>query len=432
MGGPIKQGIMDGIREPKKNGGKMLLVGQHPKEFRDKSGREKHWFPVLAWGANALRAAPMVWRGMKAARTLAPGKLGAWGRVKDVLGFGAPRYRATSATIKRGGPRVPDAQGSYSPVTLTPGKDMGILQALKDPKRFGMFLRERPLTSLTALTLPATAADLTRKHGADVAKGGWNLAKKYAAAVVPGDQSHWWEEPVTHDTVPGVPGGVDPEMYYDKTRKVKKELSESERKAFALKQRNERVNKYLDMMGYESSKKTAIADALIDASKIVGDRGTLDLKNIGQELISPIIQATSKRLDKPEQIREAVGLMATKAEIEKDLSAETDFLDKEAKRTQIALGKKNLERGFEKDMADFFLGSRTKPDKKQTETYARIKADEYGLPFKKVTNEELAKAPEGASETEIIQSVVGDDGIYMVGNAMVKVTGGVPKILIGA
>ena len=72
-------------------------------------------------------------------------------------------------------------------------------------------------------------------------------------------------------------------------------------------------------MGYDRSKKTAIADALIDASKIVGDRGTLDPKNITQELINPIIQATSKRLDKPDQIREAVGLMMTKAGLEKEM-----------------------------------------------------------------------------------------------------------------
>ena len=39
-GGPIKEGVMSGIREPKRNGGRMLLVGQHPKEFRDASGRE--------------------------------------------------------------------------------------------------------------------------------------------------------------------------------------------------------------------------------------------------------------------------------------------------------------------------------------------------------------------------------------------------------
>ena len=92
-----------------------------------------------------------------------------------------------------------------------------------------------------------------------------------------------------------------------------------ENKEFALAERNKRVQKYLDLMGYKSAKKTAIADALIDASKIVGDRGTLDLKNIGQELINPIIQATSKRLDKPGQIREAVGLMMTKAGLEKEM-----------------------------------------------------------------------------------------------------------------
>jgi len=72
-------------------------------------------------------------------------------------------------------------------------------------------------------------------------------------------------------------------------------------------------------MGYDRSKKTAIADALIDASKIVSERGTLDPKNITQELINPIIQATGKRLDKPEQIREAVGLMMTKAGLEKEM-----------------------------------------------------------------------------------------------------------------
>ena len=83
MGGPIKQGIMSGIREPKKDGGKMLLAGQHPEQFKDASGREKHWLPLLAWGA---RAAPMVWRGLKAGRALAPGNLGAWGRFKSMLG----------------------------------------------------------------------------------------------------------------------------------------------------------------------------------------------------------------------------------------------------------------------------------------------------------------------------------------------------------
>ena len=410
MGGPIKQGIMNGIREPHKHGGPTGtgLVGDQ--RYPKTGGREHHGFFLAAapWVANA-------YRGFKAARTLNP-MLKGLSKWKNIL----PSTRYTGLPTGK---------------TIGPS-NLGWFKSLADPRKFGAAVRENPITALTAATLPAQAIDLGREHGADVAKGGWNLAKRYAAGLVPGDQSHWYEDPIKHETVPGVPGGGSGgpggEMYYDKTKKVKKELSDSQKKAFALKQREERVQKYLEMMGYDRAKKTAIADALIDASKIVGDRGTLDLKNIGQELINPVIQATSKRLDKPEQIREAVGLMATKAEIEKDLSAETDFLDKEYKRTQIAVGKKNLERGFEKDMADFFLGSRTKPDKKQTETYARIKADEYGLPFTKVTSEKIAAAPDGATETEIIQSVVGEDGIYMVGNAMVKVSGGVPKILIGA
>ena len=64
-GGPIKQGVMNGIREPKKNGGKMLLVGQHPKEFRASDGREKHVLPLVYYG------------GMAALRALAPRALAA-------------------------------------------------------------------------------------------------------------------------------------------------------------------------------------------------------------------------------------------------------------------------------------------------------------------------------------------------------------------
>ena len=88
---------------------------------------------------------------------------------------------------------------------------------------------------------------------------------------------------------------------------------------FAEAQKNKRVEKYLKMMGYEAAKYDAVSKALVDASKIISDRGTLDKKNITRDLINPIIQATSARLDKPKQIREAVGLMATKAAIEKDL-----------------------------------------------------------------------------------------------------------------
>ena len=411
MGGPIKEGIMHKIREPKKHGGPTGtgLVGDQ--RYPKTGGREHHAFflPALPWLATALRAAPTVYRGMKAARTFAPGKLGAWGRVKDVLGFGAPRYRATSATVKRGGARVPDAQGSYSPVTLTPGKDMGILQALKDPKRFGMFLRERPFTVAGAATLPATAIDAGVKYGPDIAKGTWDLAKRYAAGLIPGDQSSWYTDPPAPTDVPLNPN-LDAIAQKDLKKKKKggvdTTLTEQQRKNFAAKQRDERVQKYLDMMGYDRSKKTAVADALIDASKIVSDRGTLDRKNITAELINPIIQATSKRFDKPEQIREAVGLMAAKAEIQKDLEKETKAQDRKLKGLQIEVAQQKLGTNFEDDLRVLIAGSKDKVNKKQLERFARLTADKYGDSFTVVED----------------ASVIADKpGLYMVEDKIFRV-----------
>ena len=72
-------------------------------------------------------------------------------------------------------------------------------------------------------------------------------------------------------------------------------------KKLAAKKRDERITNLLETMGYDAAKKDAVSKALIDASQIVSDRGTLDKKNITRELINPIIAATSKRLEKPEQ-----------------------------------------------------------------------------------------------------------------------------------
>ena len=95
-------------------------------------------------------------------------------------------------------------------------------------------------------------------------------------------------------------------------------------------------------MGYDKARKNAAYDALIDAGRMVSERGTLDPKNIGRELIDPIVAATSQRFDKPEQIREAVGLMQTKADIQKEMTKDETALANEVKRMQILTGEKAL------------------------------------------------------------------------------------------
>ena len=92
---------------------------------------------------------------------------------------------------------------------------------------------------------------------------------------------------------------------------------QEQRDAKAKADKEKRINDLLDTMGYDKARKNAAYDALIDAGRMVSERGTLDKKNIGRELIDPIVATTSQRFDKPEQIREAVGLMQVKADIAK-------------------------------------------------------------------------------------------------------------------
>ena len=76
MGGPIKQGIMHGIREPHKDGKIVgghqspLLAGAHP--WKDRSGREHHVLPAAygIWaGATGLaRLAPALYRALSAGK----------------------------------------------------------------------------------------------------------------------------------------------------------------------------------------------------------------------------------------------------------------------------------------------------------------------------------------------------------------------------
>ena len=74
-GGPIKEGVMSGIREPKKNGGlsKQFNTGLVGDERYPKTdGREHHLAFLAPAGMAALRFLPAAYRGFKAARTYKP------------------------------------------------------------------------------------------------------------------------------------------------------------------------------------------------------------------------------------------------------------------------------------------------------------------------------------------------------------------------
>jgi len=384
MGGPIKQGIMHGIREPYKHGTRAALVG-NPVFPKDKTGRAHHGYWLIP---QALR---MI--GSQVA--------------KKGIGSAAQAEMAKKALASAG--KTIAGKGT--------GTATGIAAAA--PTGFKGYLMRDPLVKSALWAKDAIFNPTTAGWGKSALRFATAPSSLALGAYMGGKKLFGGDDAIDAPTPgTGVPGGGDPGMTYTSPEKEIKVLSDDERKAFANKQRSERVQKYLDMMGYDRSKKTAIADALIDASKIVSDRGTLDLKNIGTDLINPIIQATSKRLDKPDQIREAVGLMATKAEIEKDLNKETKDLDRRYKKAQIAVAEKGLEatESFEGGLRAFLSDRKGTVDKTTLERIARLLANEHGETFTKVTD-----------ETDVTTL---DDGIYMSEGKVIRITGGVPKQIV--
>jgi hypothetical protein len=388
MGGPIKQGIMHGIREPYKHGGPTGtgLVGDQ--RYPKTGGREHHGFFLAAapWLARMLGTQAVKKVAQKGIGSVAQGEMAKKGiqeSIKRAAGAGAGTGTGTATGI-----------------------------AAAAPTGFKGYLMRDPMVKAALWAKNALMSPTSKGWGKSALRFATAPSSLAVGAYMGGKKLFGGDDAA--DVVTGIekPGG------YPKAdeKKIKKAQD-----AFAEAQRNTRVQKYLDMMGYDRSKKTAVADALIDASKIVSDRGTLETKNITRDLISPIIQATSKRFDKPEQIREAVGLMTTKAAIEKDLE---DPSIKALRLEQL----KGLRGGFSKDIGDFVLsakGQKIKPE--ALKRYARAKADQHGLDFTVVTDEMIAQAGPDATEDQKIQAVVSGDGVYMIGDALIQVTDGIPK-----
>ena len=148
---------------------------------------------------------------------------------------------------------------------------------------------------------------------------------------------------------------------------------------------------------------------------MVSERGTLDPKNIGRELIDPIVAATSQRFDKPEQIREAVGLMQVKADIAKQME---DPQVAELRKWQIENQKKALEgKGFSEVITDRI----TRGDQPTGATLASILRATEGVDAKVIPS---TMVPEGKDAltviTEVIENSHKEGTPYPAGNYVIK------------
>jgi hypothetical protein len=313
MGGPIKEGVMHGIREPYRSG---QLVRPGP-------GRPGYRGPG--------EINPEAW--IPKTNKIPKSKLG----IVSTVGKKVPFLKKPIETISRSTKDlIPRTWSKIKDIYRGAPKDKNYVPPGALTNRWYWERGIKPTGTLIAgagkKVLPYATTGSLGYLGYQGAKGLFGGDKTIdenidISTVIPGGPG-------------GPPGGGDPNMRYKDPDAAKK---------LAAKRRDERINNLLETMGYDAAKKDAVSKALIDASQIVSDRGTLDKKNITRELINPIIAATSKRLEKPEQLNEAVRLMLTKAEIEKEMNP----LDDAVKRAQLAVYQKQAKgKGIQETLAE--------------------------------------------------------------------------------
>mgnify|MGYP003629435219 FL=1 len=314
----------NGIASGLADGGKVqpLLVGQHPESAKGPDGREKHFAPLVAGGALLARAAPYIPRaynfgkktlqGIKNARTFSgqvpPGQAPSlFGKVKNFLSPNQS-FRNTTATMKQGGERIASS-GSYSPVTMTPGKPMGILQALRDPARLGQAIRQNPITSFGVAgqvkNIPEYAQTLGGL-GIDALQGGAN----YLLGTEFGK-----EKPEDDANVEGGPTAAEieskklrEELYKLRKAQAQPEMSSEEYKLKDITDRKARLKAkaegYEELLG-DGIKKDSIFNAMVEGgSRIYEGEGA-----------GAAIRAANKALDPIQNVKTAARKLALEEDI---------------------------------------------------------------------------------------------------------------------
>ena len=331
MGGPIKEGVMHGIREPYRSGTRVGFANGTPPINQSQLIQQiKNFLSKTAGtGGTTGTTGTIGQTGSKAANLLSKAK--AWKIPTDVqLGRGiwGGLKKAYSMAPKQGflfrNPLSVLAAGAYFGGAPTPvDKKYGITSRWENiAPMFGDttgIMEKKFKRNLAEEANPNNPYRYNKyKHG----------PRKEHPDYDPEKSSYWPWAKGAAETAPLKTLDENLEMPprdtgsdYGQFDRAQKRIAEGKATELAKQQKDDRVNKLLEMMGHKQSKKDAVYDALIDASQIVTQAPGGKTLDITKDIISPAIAATSKRFDKPKEIEEAVRLMMVKGEIEKDIAS---------------------------------------------------------------------------------------------------------------
>ena len=332
-GGPIKEGVMNGIREPKRHGGSMT---QRVQPSNDGS-RPGYAGPALlaapAIGAGIMTAARAglryIPRGINYLKNLARTKTGEIGagtaKVRTLPPMTAGRNLSKNIkTVPKSGPSQPIYEPNFLGRDPTVRLVGGIYRGVTSPQATGVLQKGAQLV----FSPTGAATGIIYFGGKYFNKDGKEVKKPKGSTL-------------------GVntPSGNNPFGYEDdplKTGSGKKELTAAETEAAEAKARKEKMESYREIMNIKGMKKDAVYKSLIDVSKQIQEGGSLKEQLKSGSLISNLTQAASKRFDKVADTETALRSLVAKGEIQKDMNKEDKALANELTRKRIEVAEKQL------------------------------------------------------------------------------------------
>ena len=417
-GGPIKEGIMDGMKEPQA----INTVGS-PLAPQDASGRQKYAFQILpflglAGGTAARTAAPTV---VRSAPSI-------FSRIKNIFQTQKPapfspvkigqskggQLLNLKPIVKKGGPG-PDPKDVAQISELRPyfANDptialvRGTFNALTDPKAKSLFAKGvRFVASPTGVLTGGyfAAGKFFDSEGNEIPKDkakelGLTAGDKIDEKVITGESDQGGDKTLTRDA----------------------EI-EANRK------------RYYKLMGIDKLNKQAAYNTLIDASNQIREGGNIKDQIKSGSLASSVINALSKNLDSSVDLKKQIDAAILKGEITKDINKEKNQSEAELRELQKKVYQKKLAGSDLDDIAAEYRKTE-RPLKGQTlYTEAnRAGTDVDGILSTKEVDEFLNDNPT-LTEADYIEKVQKDrlakgeavlpEGNYVVGGRIVHISDG--------
>ena len=279
-GGPIKEGVMSGIKEPRQGYNLGARVIGSVKNFFNKPTAPVNSGIVATNAANKGGFIPAMAT-----------------KVKEIFrGREIPTSVAAGGTGKTTGAIVP--YGS----TVSTGSIRGNLPFGKNP-----FDNQSILAATQRVLTPAT----------DAVIGTAKAVKPYTGVLTIGGVTYSMLKPDgTQKTIEELSEetGTD-------TTTITKEIESNEPKIDPEKNRKDRIQKYRDIMDIKGMNKTAAYNSLIAASQLINQEGDFKGSIKDGSLINKIIGAANTQFDKPKATKDAIDTLILKGEIQADIAA---------------------------------------------------------------------------------------------------------------